>query len=92
MQTIKPASNQVFAKPHDEINKTSSGIFIPSGKGEKPQTAEVINVGSDVKECKQKDTIIYKRFTTTEFKLNDEQYILLEDQDVLGLVLDATKE
>lgn len=92
MQTIDPAKRQIFAKPSSADQQTKSGLFIPEGSQERPQTAEVINVGSDVRQFKAKDTIVYKMFTTTELKLNGEEYILIDEADVLGKVLDAAEE
>lgn len=92
MQTIDPAKTQIFAKPSNAEQQTKSGLFIPDGAQERPQTAEVINVGGGVKQFKSKDIIVYKMFTTTELKLNGEEYILIDEADVLGRVLDAVEE
>jgi chaperonin GroES len=88
MQTIKPAKHQIFARPTIAENKTKSGILLKEAT-EKPQTAEVINIGSEVNQFKPKDKIIYKMFTTTEIKLNDEQFILIDEEDVLGKVIET---
>lgn len=89
MQTIKPASKQLFCKPTEAQKVTSSGFYIADKSAEKPQTAEVINVGSSVGDFKQKDTIVYKPYATTEVKLNGVAYFLIDKDDVLGTVVDV---
>jgi len=89
MQTIKPASKQIFARPHEATQKTQSGILLAEKMAEKPQMATVINVGDGVTQFQKDDTIVYKLFTTTDIKLNGEEFILIEEEDVLGTVLET---
>lgn len=89
MQTIRPNHNQVFAKPDDAEKKTASGILLTEA-AEKPKTAVVINVGSDVTSVRPDDRFVYKPYTITDIKLNNEDYLLISDEDILGVVLDVT--
>lgn len=89
MQTIKPASKQVFAKPTEVEKKTKSGFLLSDAAIDKPKTAQVINVGSDITWLKQGDTIVYKQYTTNDIKLNDEDFLLIAEEDVLGTVLEV---
>ena len=89
MKTIKPANNQLFCKPDDPEVKTKSGFILAESTVSKPLTANVINVGKDVTGFKQNDKIIYKAYTTTEIKLDHEDYILLAEEDVLGTVIEV---
>lgn len=91
MQTIRPAKNQVFAKQPDKIKQTKSGFLLTDEAAEKPQTAEVINVGSGIDWIKSHDQIVYKPYAATEFKLNDEEFLLIEDIDVLGVVVEVNE-
>lgn len=88
MQTIQPASDYLFAKPPVQAKETitKSGLFIPTSSVELQKTLEVINIGPKVVSAKPGDTIIYKVYSTTEFKLNDEQYVMIKDEDVLGVI------
>lgn len=89
--TVKPAKNQLFCK-HDEAEaKTASGILLPSTATEAPKTATVINVGEDVLDFKPHDTIIYKDYTATEIKLNNDDFFLISVDDVLGTVIEANE-
>lgn len=89
MQTIKPSSNQLFCKPEEKITKTQSGILLDASRVEKPKTAVVINVGDGVKGFKSNDKIIYKSYSTTDIKLNNEDYFIVAEEDVLGTVLEV---
>lgn len=88
MQTIKPALKQLFCKPEEAEKKTASGLFLMGDGIEKPKIAEVIRTGSKVTEFKQGDRIVYKPYSTTDIKLNNTDYFLIADDDVLGVVVD----
>lgn len=89
MQTIKPAAKQVFARPTEAETRTKSGFILSDSAVDKPRTAEVINVGSEIDWIKPKDTIVYKMYTTTDIKLNNEDYMLIADEDILGVVVET---
>ncbi len=88
MQTIKPSKNNLFCKPDQaEDVITESGFYIDKKHVDKPQTAQVINVGTEVKGFKSKDTIVYRPYATTEVKLDNETYFLIGEDDVLGTLI-----
>lgn len=89
MQTINPAPKQLFCRPDEAVTKTQSGIILSENAAEKPKTAEVINIGRDVSNYHSGDRIVYKSYSTTEIKLNNEDFILVAEDDVLGTVLDV---
>lgn len=91
MQTVKPAAKQLFCRPNEAEEITKSGFYLQKGSLEKPQTAEVINVGSDVKGFKQKDTIVYKPYATTDLKVDGKQYFLIAEEDVLGTMVETSE-
>lgn len=82
--TLKPLKNHVVAKIEKPAEKTSSGFILPSNSKEKPAFAIVESVGKDVKDIKAGDKIIYKEYSTTPVRLDDIDYIILEDKDVLA--------
>jgi len=88
MQTIRPARGYLFCKPEEAIKKTASGILLSENSAEKPKIAEVINIGADVKDVKQKDNIVYKSYATSEVKIDGEEYFLIAQDDVLGFIVD----
>jgi chaperonin GroES len=91
MQTIKPTGNNIFAKPDEAETKTKSGILLSESAVEKPKMASVINIGDEVKHIKPKDRIVYKSYTTSEIKLNDVEYFLVAEEDILGHVVEVSE-
>jgi chaperonin GroES len=89
MQTVKPSSNQLFCKPLEAETTTKSGFMLLEKSVEKPQLAEVVNVGDAVKVFKQHDTIIYKSYATTTVKLNKQEFFLINVDDALGTVVEV---
>lgn len=88
MTTIKPAGVQIFCKPDAIENTTKSGLYIPTQAADKPKIATVLEVGDAVKTFKKNDRVIYRSYATTEFKLDEQDYFLVEEQDVLGTLLE----
>lgn len=80
---LKPLKDRIVAKVEKPLEKTASGILLGEAK-EKPAYAVVESVGPDVKEVKKGDKIIYKEFSTTEVKLEETEYIILKEEDVLA--------
>lgn len=89
MQTIKPNRKTIFAKPVEAQRQTRSGILLTDSAMEILKHAEVINIGSDVKEYEPKDMIVFKDYTTTDTKLNGEDYVLVLEEDVLGKIVEV---
>lgn len=88
VQTVRPAKNQLFCKPVEAETKTTSGILLTSAAVEKPKLAEVINVGEGVTGFNPHDQIIYKSYSTTDIQLNRDEFFLVAEEDVLGIVVD----
>jgi chaperonin GroES len=65
--------------------KTESGIIIPDTVKEKPQKAKVEAVGGDVEHVKVGDLVLFAKYSGTELKLNDQDYIILKEDEVLGI-------
>jgi chaperonin GroES len=89
LKTVAPAPNQLFCKPDTAETKTETGLWLTESAAEKPRTAEVINVGEGVTGYQQKDTIVYKLYSATEIKLNNEDYFLISEEDVLGTLVEV---
>lgn len=89
MKTIHPSSKQLFAKPIEAETTTASGIILTQSTTFEPKYAEVINIGSEVTVAKQRDTIVYKEYATTDISLDGEDYILVNEDDVLGTIIEV---
>ncbi len=80
---LKPLADRVIAVKEQALETTKSGILLGEAK-EAPAYAVVESVGPDVKTVKKGDKIIYKNYSTTDVKLDDKEYIILKEEDVLA--------
>ena len=80
---LKPLKDYVVAKIEKPLEKTESGILLGTAK-EKPAYAVVESVGPEVSSVKKGDKIVYKEYSTTEIKVNDVDYIILKEEDILA--------
>ncbi len=83
---ISPLGDYVVAEEEAAKTKTASGIYLPSGAAEKPKIAKVVATGKSVKEIKTGDRIIYKGYSTNDVKVDDKEYILVKEEDILATV------
>ena len=92
--TIKPLADRILIKMEEAEETTKSGILLAGSAKEKPQIADVIEVGPggivDGKEIKmyvtQGDRIITSKYSGTEIKLDGEEYTIVRQSDVLAVV------
>lgn len=91
---IKPLSDRVVIKMVEAEETTKSGIILTGAAKEKPQVAEVIEVGPggvvDGKEVVMTvhvgDKVITSKYSGTEIKLDGEEYIIVRQNDILAIV------
>ena len=81
--TLKPLADRVVATKEQPLEKTKSGILLGEAK-EKPAYAVVESVGPDVKSIKKGDKIIVKDYSATELKIDDKDYIIVKEEDILA--------
>lgn len=84
--TIQPLASYVVAVGDEPEIKTASGLYLPEKAAEKPKLAKVIAVGKEVKQLKVGDRIIYRSYSTTDVKVDRDEYILVKEEDVLATV------
>lgn len=80
---LKPLQDRVVAKKEEPQTMTKSGILLGEAK-EAPSYAVVEAVGPEVKTVKKGDKIVYKQYSTTEVKLDETEYIILKEEDILA--------
>lgn len=80
---LKPLKDRIVAVIEKPLEKTKSGILLGEAK-EKPAYAVVESVGPDVTGVKKGDKVVYKEYSTTEIKIDDKDYIILKEEDVLA--------
>jgi chaperonin GroES len=83
----KILAGKILVKPQEAEEKTQSGIIIPDSAKEKPQQGTVVLVGADKKdepmEIKVGDVVVYGKYSGTELNIDDEDYLLMSQSDVL---------
>ena len=93
---LKPLGSRVVVKALDREEQTKTGIFLPDTAKEKPQEGRVLAVGPGDRhpdtgqripvDLKEGDRVLFQKYAGTEFKLDDEELLILSEKDVLGLV------
>ncbi|ACK41371.1 MULTISPECIES: co-chaperone GroES [Dictyoglomus] len=87
MKKVLPLEDRVLVKIVKEEEKTPSGIILPDVAKEKPQIAEVIEVGDDETiKVKKGDKIIFAKYSGTEIKIDGEDYLILSKADILAKI------
>lgn len=88
--TIKPLQDRLVVKMAEPEEKTQSGIILTGSAKEKPEVAEVIEVGPGKKDVemsvKKGDKVLMSKYSGTNVKLDGEEYIILKMEDVLAIV------
>ena len=96
MASIKPLSDRVVVQPEPAEEKTSSGLYIPDSAKEKPQRGTIVAAGPGRVEngtkidmtVKEGDTVLYGKYAGTEITLGSEDYLIMRESDILGIVED----
>ena len=92
---VKPLADRVLIKPLEPGKEKKGGIIIPDTAKEKPQQGEVMEVGpgrvtDDGKkvpmEVKKGDKILYGKYSGTEVTIDDVEYLIMRESDVLAIV------
>jgi len=76
--------------PLEAETKTASGIIIPDSAKEKPQKGNVVAVGPGTKDnpvtLKVGDTVLYGKYSGTELKFENNDYLIMRESDILAIV------
>ena len=92
---VSPLADRVVVKPLEESEQMRGGLYIPDTAKEKPQEGEVVAAGpgrfeKDKRvpmEVKIGDKVLYGKYSGTEITLDNEQYLILRESDVLAKVV-----
>jgi chaperonin GroES len=96
---VRPLHDRILVKRIEEQETIKGGIIIPDTAKEKPQEGQVIAVGNGKKtdegkviplDVKAGDRILFGKYGGTEIKVEDEEYLILREDEVLG-VIETTK-
>jgi chaperonin GroES len=92
---VRPLHDRVLVRRMPEEMKTAGGLFIPETAKEKPQRGEIVAAGKgrvteDGKvtplDVKVGDQILFGKYSGTELKLNGEEYLMMREEDILGIM------
>jgi chaperonin GroES len=92
---VKPLGDRVVLKPVEREEVTKSGIVLPDTAKEKPQEGIVEAVGSGrildngtkvPMELKVGDRVLYAKYAGNEFKVDEVEYLIISEKDVLGVL------
>lgn len=83
---IKPLHDFVLLKKEKEEKTTASGIILTSGK-EKSKFAivEAIGTGVEKPDYAQGDKVLFKEYAGTNIKMDDEEYVVIKDEDIIAV-------
>ena len=97
---LKPLGDRVVLKPVEKEEKTKSGIVLPDTAKEKPQEGiveavgpgRVLDSGEKVPmELKVGDRVLYAKYAGNEFKLDEVEYLVISEKDVLAVLANGKK-
>ncbi len=92
---IRPLNDRILVKRLEEEEKTAGGIIIPDSAKEKPAEGKVIAVGPGklndngdrvAMDVKAGDSVLFSKYGGTDVKIDGEDYLIMREDDVLGIV------
>ncbi len=83
---FKPLKERVFVSYSGEVEKTSGGLYIPDAAKEKPQKGTVEAIGSEVKNVKVGDVVLFDKYSGSKITLDAQEYLIIKEEDILGIV------
>ena len=88
---IKPLGKNVTAVIVEGSNVTKSGLYLAdnASKALAPKVAKILAVGSEVTGVKKDDQVVFKPYATYEVKADDIDYVMLEEEDILGVITEG---
>ncbi len=98
--SIRPLNDRIIVRRVEDQEQMRGGLYIPDTAKEKPQEGEVIAVGNGklldngqriAIDLKAGDKVLFGKYSGTEIKLDGEEYLILREDDVLGVVESSGK-
>lgn len=95
VKTVRPLGERVLVKVSQSEEKTAGGILLPDTVKEKPQVGEIVAVGPGRRnddgsyqslEVTINNKVLYSKYAGTDIKLENEEYVLLSEKDILAII------
>jgi len=92
---VKPLADRVLVQPETEEEQVKGGIIIPDTAKEKPQRGKVVAIGTGKTDdsgkkiplnVKKGDSVLYGKYSGTEVRLDDEDYLIMPEGDILAVI------
>jgi chaperonin GroES len=94
---LRPLGDRVVIKPTPREEMTKSGIVLPDTAKEKPQEGKILSIGPgrtlddgkrEAMDVKVGQSVLYAKYAGTEFKVDDEELLIVSQKDILAIVED----
>ena len=98
---IRPLHDRIVVKRLEEKESMQGGLYIPDSAKEKPQEGEVVAVGKGKRledgkvialDVKAGDRILFGKYSGNDIKIDGEEYLIMREDEVLGVLEGATKK
>ncbi|RMH58953.1 MAG: co-chaperone GroES [Candidatus Hydrogenedentota bacterium] len=95
MAKVRPLNDRVLVKRLEQKEQKKGGIIIPDTAKEKPQEGEVVAVGPGKTgddnqriplEVKKGDRVLFGKYSGTDVKIDDEEYVIMREDDILAIL------
>ena len=92
---FRPLKDRVLIKRSEQLEKSPGGIIIPDTAKEKPVEGDVLAIGAGIRDdkgtlhpldIKVGDRVLFAKWGGTEIKLDGEEYVVLKESDIFGIV------
>ncbi len=92
---VKPLGDRVLVQPEAEEEQVKGGIIIPDTAKEKPQRGKIVAIGTGKTDdagkkialnVKKGDSVLYGKYSGTEVRLDDEDYLIMPEGDILAII------
>ena len=98
---FRPLHDRVVVERLDSDEKTAGGIIIPDSAQEKPMQGKILAVGGGARDdsgkiqpldVKEGDKILFGKWSGTEVKMNGEDYLIMKESDIMGIITSGKKK
>jgi chaperonin GroES len=98
---IRPLYDRIVVKRIEQSEEVQGGLYIPDSAKEKPQQGEVVAVGKGKRledgevvplDVQVGDRILFGKYSGSEIKVDGEEFLIMREDDVLGVIEDASKK
>ena len=98
---VRPLADRVVVEPAPAEDVSSGGLILPDTAQEKPMEGEVLEIGSGARDetgklvpldVKKGDKILFGKWSGTEVKMNGEDYLIMKESDIMGIITSGKKK